>query len=70
MFKKQGKLKRVNAKGTIDEIFTNVEKIFKTEKVVNTGDPEWRKNKQFVPIIGKKPKIVFIMGGPGSGKGT
>lgn len=43
---------KIDASGSIDEIFTSVEGAFTKEKMIN------------------KKKVVFVMGGPGAGKGT
>ncbi|XP_059179679.1 adenylate kinase isoenzyme 5-like isoform X1 [Physella acuta] len=52
----QQKVKRVVAEGEKDEVFAQVEKIF-DEAIANEAAL-------------KKAKIVFVIGGPGSGKGT
>ncbi|WAR31496.1 KAD1-like protein [Mya arenaria] len=56
-YEKQGKLKKVSAEAGPDEVFTEVETIFDEMLKTETS-----------PL--KDAKIVFVVGGPGSGKGT
>ncbi|KAH9498984.1 Adenylate kinase isoenzyme 5 [Bulinus truncatus] len=51
-----GKLKLVDAEGSTDEVFEMVDKVFEEEKIPPSKD-----------CFGK---VVFVVGGPGSGKGT
>lgn len=55
IYKKCGWLRRVDANGDIDKIFGKVERIFANEGLIKQKS---------------KPKVVFVMGGPGAGKGT
>lgn len=54
-FKKNNKAQVINAERSVEEIFAEVDKLF-------------AKKKKEIKI--QKPNIVFVMGGPGSGKGT
>ncbi|XP_046330687.2 uncharacterized protein LOC124114162 [Haliotis rufescens] len=56
-YKEQNKVREIEAVGTVDEIFSNVEKAF---------DAEFKPNTEGL----KDAKVVFVVGGPGSGKGT
>ncbi|XP_070176220.1 uncharacterized protein [Littorina saxatilis] len=57
-YEKLDKLKKVSAEDGPDEVFAQVEKIFE-ETGAGTVDPKL-----------KDAKVVFVIGGPGSGKGT
>ncbi|CAF2863901.1 unnamed protein product [Rotaria sp. Silwood2] len=63
---KQGKLITIDANRRTDEIFEDVSlelsKIVKSQSVVRPRDPQLDKL--------KNKKIIFVVGGPGSGKGT
>ncbi|XP_046567460.1 LOW QUALITY PROTEIN: adenylate kinase isoenzyme 5-like [Haliotis rubra] len=56
-YKEQNKVREIEAAGTVDDIFSNVEKVF---------DAEFKPNIEGL----KEAKVVFVVGGPGSGKGT
>ena len=47
-------LRKIDANGGLEEIFKNVEDTFIREKLITRP----------------KPKVIFVMGGPGAGKGT
>ncbi|KAL5011338.1 hypothetical protein ScPMuIL_009889 [Solemya velum] len=55
-YKKQNKLKTVAAEGSVDDIFGQVQKIF--DEIPQPESPL------------RNAKVVFVVGGPGSGKGT
>ncbi|XP_055898262.1 uncharacterized protein LOC106054528 isoform X3 [Biomphalaria glabrata] len=56
LYNSNGKLKMIDAEGTTDEVFEMVDKVFEEEKIPPSKD-----------CFGK---VVFVVGGPGSGKGT
>lgn len=56
-YEKLDKLKKVSAEGTTDEVFSQVAKIFEETGAASSADL-------------KSAKVVFVIGGPGSGKGT
>ncbi|XP_052220211.1 adenylate kinase isoenzyme 5-like isoform X2 [Dreissena polymorpha] len=56
-YEKQGKLKKVSAEAGPAEVFTQVEGIF--DEMLKSGSS---------PL--KDAKVIFVVGGPGSGKGT
>ncbi len=47
-------LRKIDANGGLEEIFKNVEDTFIKERLIKR----------------RKPKVIFVMGGPGAGKGT
>ncbi len=53
-YKKACQIQRIDANGGIDDIFTDLENTF-----LDAG-----------LVCRKKPKVIFVMGGPGAGKGT
>ncbi|BFZ20716.1 hypothetical protein BsWGS_23755 [Bradybaena similaris] len=55
-YTKKGKVKMIAAEGSADEVFTMVDKVFTDEKIPYSK--------------GCFGKVVFVVGGPGSGKGT
>ncbi|XP_012945392.1 adenylate kinase 8 [Aplysia californica] len=57
-YQKQGKVRMVEAEGGADEVFAEVDKIFSREGI--TSDPNCLRS----------AKVIFVVGGPGSGKGT
>ncbi|XP_062593112.1 adenylate kinase isoenzyme 5-like [Saccostrea cucullata] len=59
-YTKQNLVQRVPAESSADEVFQQVEKIFDSMSLDNTGKD---------PIL-KDAKVLFVVGGPGSGKGT
>lgn len=61
-YEKQHKLKRVNAERPAEEVYGDVQKIF-DELELCSG-----KKLDLTPL--KDAKVVFVIGGPGSGKGT
>ncbi len=61
-YEKQHKLRRVNAERAPDEVYVDVQKIFE-ELELCSG-----KKLDMTPL--KDSKVVFVIGGPGSGKGT
>ncbi|KAK6023777.1 adenylate kinase, partial [Ostertagia ostertagi] len=68
-YEKKKKLIRIDAQGTIDEIFAvvqqHLDKLIPSEK--STVE---RKQIDLTPLKKAKVPIFFIVGGPGSGKGT
>ncbi|VDK59249.1 unnamed protein product [Cylicostephanus goldi] len=76
-YKKKKKLHRIEAKGTVDEIFGEVSKhldeIMKKPKAPTpTKAPGLVKKERvdLTPLRKAGVPIIFIVGGPGSGKGT
>lgn len=59
-YTKQNLVQRVPAESSADEVFQQVEKIFDSMSLDKTGKD---------PIL-KDAKVLFVVGGPGSGKGT
>jgi adenylate kinase family enzyme len=55
-YKKAGQVRRIDANSTIEEIFLDLETTFSKAGLIRK-----------CPI---KPKVIFVMGGPGAGKGT
>ncbi|KAK6058526.1 hypothetical protein COOONC_03904 [Cooperia oncophora] len=68
-YEKKKKLIRIKAQGTIDEIFAevqkNLDKLIPSDKVAVE-----RKHIDLAPLKKANVPIFFIVGGPGSGKGT
>lgn len=56
-FEKENKLKKISAEKSVDEVYAETKKILDSQKGTWTNK-------------GKKSKVLFINGGPGSGKGT
>ncbi|KAL3872035.1 hypothetical protein ACJMK2_040004 [Sinanodonta woodiana] len=54
-YQKQGKVRTVNAEGDVNDVFKQVEKIF--DPLMSSADLS-------------NAKVLFVVGGPGSGKGT
>merc|ERR1712110_209445 len=48
---------QIDANGGLEEIFANVEKTFGDSGLIEVKPPQ-------------KPQVIFVMGGPGAGKGT
>ncbi|KAK6195177.1 hypothetical protein SNE40_000655 [Patella caerulea] len=55
-FEKAGKVKTIKAEGSVDEIFAQVQNVFKDLNIEESKLSD--------------AKVVFVVGGPGSGKGT
>ncbi|KAK7502622.1 hypothetical protein BaRGS_00006197 [Batillaria attramentaria] len=78
-YEKLDKLKKVSAEGSTDEVFSQVEKIFEetgagAEMVGCCGGRQVRTvTTQEAPPLREEEegaKVMFVIGGPGSGKGT
>ncbi|KIH57003.1 adenylate kinase [Ancylostoma duodenale] len=70
-YEKKNKLVRINAEGTVDEIFAAVEKHLDTQMKKKPGAlAVERKPIDLTPLKNAGVPIFFIVGGPGSGKGT
>ncbi|RCN50638.1 adenylate kinase [Ancylostoma caninum] len=70
-YKKKNKLVRIQAEGTVDEIFAAVEKHLDSQmKKKPEGLTVERKAIDLAPLKNAGVPIFFIVGGPGSGKGT
>lgn len=65
-YDKLGKLERINSEGSPDAAFTEIKKILDDEEGVFDFDDE--KDIDVSPL--KNSKVIFVVGGPGSGKGT
>ena len=63
-FEKAGNLRSVKAKGSKKAVFKRVEKLFLKEGLVEKAKA--KPSKPSRPL----PKVIFVMGGPGAGKGT
>ncbi|XP_041368215.1 adenylate kinase isoenzyme 5-like isoform X2 [Gigantopelta aegis] len=59
-YEQQNKVRKIKAEGTVDDIFEEVDKIFVKNFPGVTADKTSLKNL----------KVLFVIGGPGSGKGT
>nr|KAG5689881.1 hypothetical protein BaRGS_002392 [Batillaria attramentaria] len=57
-YEKENKVRKIKAEGEVDEVFADVVKVF---------DAEFKADAK---SILKDAKVVFVCGGPGSGKGT
>ncbi|VDL69276.1 unnamed protein product [Nippostrongylus brasiliensis] len=70
-YEKKKKLVRINAKGSVDEIFTTVcQHLDKYIDKKATGLTLQRRTIDLAPLKKAHVPIFFIVGGPGSGKGT
>ena len=68
-----GKLRRVNSEKPPIEVFADVERIFNGESVQTLDEyltEKAQKERERKENLLKEKKIVFVVGGPGSGKGT
>jgi len=62
----QGKLERINSEGTPEAAFAEIKKVFDEEE----GVFDWDDGKVIDTKPLKEAKVFFVVGGPGSGKGT
>lgn len=65
-YDEQGKLERINSEGTPEAAFAEIKKILDDEEGVFDFDDD--KVIDTTPL--KNTKVLFVVGGPGSGKGT
>ncbi|XP_021354677.1 uncharacterized protein LOC110451142 isoform X2 [Mizuhopecten yessoensis] len=64
-FSQQEKLKKVSAERDVADVFTDVQEIFNNI----TGAKAKKESTDAAPSL-KDAKVIFVVGGPGSGKGT
>ncbi|CAF0891757.1 unnamed protein product [Brachionus calyciflorus] len=67
-YEKQGKVHRVNSEKSPNEVFKDIEKIMNGESV-QTLDEYLKEREEKLKKL-EDSKIIFVVGGPGSGKGT
>ncbi len=65
-YEAQGKLERINSEGTPEAAFAEIKKVFDEQECVFDWDDD--KILDTKPL--KEAKVLFVVGGPGSGKGT
>ncbi|RNA10658.1 adenylate kinase isoenzyme 5-like isoform X1 [Brachionus plicatilis] len=67
-YEKEGKVRRVNSEKAASEVFRDIEKILDGQEVQNMHDYLKERAEKLKKL--EEAKIIFVVGGPGSGKGT
>ncbi|KAF4717750.1 adenylate kinase, partial [Perkinsus olseni] len=73
-YSRLGKLRRVPADGTLDDVYSLAQHVFQPAAIEAVHDLNLfeKKRDPFLPLCGGRDKlsVVFVLGGPGCGKGT
>lgn len=67
-YEKEGKVRRVNSEKAPAEVFKDIEKILNGQEVQSIDDYLKERAEKLKKL--EESKIIFVVGGPGSGKGT